>query len=131
MLLWERTDRAFFAAGACHILAWAFVRQFPDRGFGVVALRKLGESNAFHVYASDGTLAFDYEGFTPEHDLLAATDAAEAASGPIERLAVTTSMETFCSEHDHREPADYAYLPWERARTYIRQFLWPERSAAG
>jgi len=29
---WRRTDQAFFAAGACHILAWEFVARNPAYG---------------------------------------------------------------------------------------------------
>jgi hypothetical protein len=33
---WALPDRVFFACGACHILAYAFLRRFPDRDFRAV-----------------------------------------------------------------------------------------------
>ncbi|HEX3588635.1 MAG TPA: hypothetical protein VHV74_03310 [Pseudonocardiaceae bacterium] len=35
---WQRPDQAFFAAGACHILAFAFLEAFPGLGCTPVAL---------------------------------------------------------------------------------------------
>ena len=36
MLSWNRDDVRFFAAGACHILAFAFLEVYPKAGFGTV-----------------------------------------------------------------------------------------------
>jgi len=48
---WERPDRAFFAAGACHILAWACRSAYPDAGIGLAGMRRPGETHVCHVYA--------------------------------------------------------------------------------
>jgi len=80
-LSWRRGDQAFFAAGACHILAFAFQHLHPDAGFSVIGLRKIGEAWVSHAYVSDGRWAFDHDGWTPEEELLAVTTAAELGAG--------------------------------------------------
>jgi hypothetical protein len=34
---WERPDKAFFAAGACHVLAWACLEVHADRSLRLAA----------------------------------------------------------------------------------------------
>ena len=52
--LWARSDRAFFAAGACHILAFRFVERRRTDGFRVVCIRPLEGIFGTHAYATDG-----------------------------------------------------------------------------
>jgi hypothetical protein len=118
-LAWNRTDQAFFAAGACHILAWTFVEQRPY--FGIAALRKVGEANPSHVIATDGRWAFDHDGWTMETDLLAATAQYEPEK-PWELLSVSTDLGTFCATNNHRLPDLYFDDPRPRARAYIARF---------
>ncbi len=129
-LSWRRSDQAFFAAGACHVLAFAFQRVQPDAGFSIIGLRKVGEVHANHVYVSNGVWAFDHDGWTREEELLAVTAAAEPAL-PWERLPVDTDIDTFCREHHSRLPRDFARSPWQRAYDYIARFGPPSASGAG
>jgi hypothetical protein len=69
-LAWNRSDQEFFAAGACHILAWTFLETYPDAGFELVDLRKVSEKDGFHVVASNGRMAFDHAGWTPLDELV-------------------------------------------------------------
>jgi hypothetical protein len=39
-----------------------------------------------------------------------------------ERIVVTDDLETFSRQNNHRQPWQFAYLPWERAYKYIQQF---------
>jgi len=120
-LAWQRSDQAFFAAGACHILAWAFVEGRSDSAFQIVALRKIGEKHASHVIVSDGFWAFDHDGWTRESELLAATSAFESGTA-WESLVITDDLATYCRSHDSRPPDMYAGDPSPRARAYIAQF---------
>jgi hypothetical protein len=86
LLSWQRPDQGFFAAGACHILAWAFADLHRGEGFEVVALRWVGERCANHVIASDGHWAFDHAGWNLEADIVAAMTA--DTSTPLERLPI-------------------------------------------
>jgi hypothetical protein len=116
---WRRPDQAFFAAGACHILAWEFVARHP--AYGVVAIRKVGEPNPSHVIASDGTWAFDHDGWTLEKDLLAATTAYEP-DATWALVPITSGLATFCAENYHRMPEQYFEDPRPRARAYLDRF---------
>jgi hypothetical protein len=122
---WARPDHAFFAAGACHVLAWSFLDAYPDAGFLAVGLRVVGHPNASHVYVSDGTWAFDHNGWTYEAELLAVTRADYATHQPgavLERLALGFDLAAFCAAHNSRLPAQYAHDPRPRARSYLARF---------
>lgn len=118
-LSWVRSDAAFFAAGACHILAFAFVAAHPD--FSIRALRKRGEPFAFHVFATDGAWAFDHDGWTPESELISVTSVAELPA-ELETLDIPLDLVRFCADHHSRLPEDFAHDPWPRARAYIARF---------
>lgn len=52
---WIRDDQAFFAAGACHVLAWTCHETYAKQDLRIVGLKFAGESIAFHVIAPGGT----------------------------------------------------------------------------
>ncbi len=68
---WHRPDRHFFANGACHVLAFAFLERYPDMGFRARWLKPAAGFTGNHIYVTDGTNAFDYHGLTMEQRLLA------------------------------------------------------------
>jgi hypothetical protein len=112
----RRGDQAFFAVGACHILAWEFVARHPS--YRMVGLRKVGEQDPSHVIATHGTWAFDHDGWTLEAELLAETAAYEPSTA-WELLPITTDLATFCANHRHRAPEYFHQDPRTRARAYI------------
>ena len=118
-LAWQRPDQAFFAAGACHILAWEFVARHPS--YRVAGLRKVGEKNPSHVIATDGTWAFDHDGWTPEAELLAATAEYEPETR-WELMPITTGLAGFCADHRHRLPEQFHADPRPRARAYLDRY---------
>jgi hypothetical protein len=73
---WKRDDQAFFAAGACHILADLFVRLHQDDDFKMVFIKPAAKFPCNHAYACDGEWAFDHNGWTRENELIEATEAA-------------------------------------------------------
>lgn len=78
-----------------------------------------------HVYASNGIWAFDHSGWTLEAELLETTEKAYTerySRWTYERIIVSEDLEAFCHNNNHRLPWQYAYLPWERAYTYMKQF---------
>ena len=81
---WERPDQAFFAAGACHVLAWACRDAYPDRLIGIEAVRFVGEQQVFHTYATWNGWTFDHSGWNPEPQLFAANTDFEGH--PLERV---------------------------------------------
>lgn len=129
MLSWNRGDVRFFAAGACHILAFAFLEVYPKAGFRTVGVWARGEAHPMHVYDTDGECAFDFNGWTPVDELLAVTRAAEPDAG-YEQRPIEAGLPAFCRVHNHRDRPYYAFDPWERALRYIAQFPTPEEHRA-
>jgi hypothetical protein len=61
---WALPDRVFFAAGACHILAFAFLERYPRAGFKPIWIKPGEGYIGNHIIATDGEVAFDYHGYT-------------------------------------------------------------------
>src|SRR5260370_42376619 len=68
---WHRPDRHFFANGACQVLAYAFLERYPQLGFHARWIKPADGFTGNHIFATDGTNAFDYHGLTTEQSLLA------------------------------------------------------------
>ena len=68
---WALPDRVFFACGACHILAYAFLRAYPDGGFRPVWIRPTGGYTGNHIMVVHDQIAFDYHGYSHWPTLLA------------------------------------------------------------
>jgi hypothetical protein len=123
ILSWNRPDIAFFASGACHILAWTFVQTYPDAGFAIVHIRPRAPfSRGHHVIATDGVWAFDYSGWTKERELFNISKAAYADVLPgwdFDRVVIDVDLETFCIENTHRLPSQFAFDPWQRAKDFM------------
>ncbi|MBB3042503.1 hypothetical protein KM427_02500 [Nocardioides sp. LMS-CY] len=114
---WERSDQAFFAAGACHILAWTCRESYPEEPIGIAAVRFPGERQVFHAFATWNGWAFDHSGWNREGDLLAAN--ADFEGGPLEVVEIDADLAEFCDEHYSRMPHQYWRDPRPRARAYL------------
>jgi hypothetical protein len=122
-LSWARPDRGFFAAGACHILAWAFLETAAGQGFRPLGLRRVGEPYAFHVIADNGVLAFDYAGWTARGELLAVIRGAIGEERPgtaVQEIELPADLAEFCALQHHRLPHQFAGEVRARARAYLR-----------
>ncbi|WP_051517360.1 hypothetical protein [Deinococcus phoenicis] len=131
-LSWQRPDLNFFAAGACHVLAFAFLELYPQAGFRPRFIRPVGEHGGAHIYVTDGLLAFDAQGYVPEAELLALHRAAYQAAIPSWQAAVrpvTVPLAGFCAANNHRAPWDFPPGVWARARAYLAQFPEPPSRA--
>ncbi|MDQ6525993.1 MULTISPECIES: hypothetical protein [unclassified Nocardioides] len=128
-LSWSRPDRAFFASGACHILAWTCRELHPSEPIGIAALRATGAEQVFHAFATWGAWAFDHSGWHPADALVGVNQ--DFAGHAIERVEITTDLATFCRQHRHRMPHQYHDDPRPRARDYVRRFEppWPAATA--
>jgi hypothetical protein len=122
---WARSDQDFFAAGACHILAFMFIHLHPNEGFKMVHIRPKKDYSGNHVYATNGEWAFDHNGWTLESELLDVTKKEYRKKYPkwdFDKVIVEKDFETYCIENNHRTPSYFAFLPWERAYNYIKKF---------
>jgi hypothetical protein len=68
---WSLPDRVFFAAGACHILTYAFMERYPDAGFNPIWIKPAKGYCGNHIVAARDDLAFDYHGYSHWPALLA------------------------------------------------------------
>src|SRR5215470_7959431 len=57
---WALPDRVFFACGACHILAYAFLKAYPDSEFTPVWICPAKGYTGNHILVVHDQLAFDY-----------------------------------------------------------------------
>lgn len=114
---WDRSDQAFFAAGACHVLAWVCRDTYGEQQIGIEALRFEGEQQVFHTYATWDGWTFDHSGWNPEPQLLAINTAFEGVE--LERAPITVGLADFCDEHHHRMPHEYWRNPTPRARAFV------------
>jgi len=122
-LSWARSDRAFFAAGACHILAWSIREMYAERELAIGSIRRVGAEQVFHTYATWDRWTFDHSGW---HRFPAIVEANEAYDGgPLESVRIEDDLTAFCARHHHRMPEQYWANPSSRARGYITQFSMP------
>ena len=61
---WALPDRVLFACGACHILAYAFLTEYPDCGFKPIWIRPRQGYTGNHIVVVHRGLAFDYHGYS-------------------------------------------------------------------
>ena len=67
---WHLTDRVFFACGACHVLAYAFLECFPEAQAKALWLKPAKGFSGNHIFVSYGDWAFDYHGFSKHEALI-------------------------------------------------------------
>jgi hypothetical protein len=97
---WRRSDRAFFASGACHILASLFVQLHQHEGFIAEYLQPRGGVRGSHMYATDGTWVFDFDGWTPRSELLEVIPRDYRSTDPawdFDLISVEGPIEDHCS----------------------------------
>ena len=124
-LSWNRDDQAFFAAGACHILAYLFVQLHPNENYQLIFIKPVSNYPGNHMYVSNGTWAFDHNGWTLEKELLSTTKETylkKYKGWDYERIIIEDDLESFCKKYNHRPPSHFAFLPWERTYNYIKKF---------
>lgn len=125
-LSWARDDKAFFAAGACHILAHMFLSLHGGQGFELIYIKPTNGLPGNHIYVSNGTHAFDFNGWSIEEELIRVHKEAYTHENPewdYDRIIIKEGLVKYLKHSDHlRPPEYYPELPWNRARNYIKQF---------
>ncbi len=126
---WRRPDSAFFAAGACHVLAAAFIEEYPREGFAAYVIRPERGYRGSHVFTAKGDVAFDWKGYRPRSQLEREyLDTLRSFfgewRGSVVRVEDPISWE-FCRVHRHRHPSQFFSCPLGRARQFVRRFPAP------
>jgi len=124
---WNRGDRAFFQAGACHILADAFLRRFPRSGFRPLMIQPVTGFRGGHIVAANSTLVFDWHGFSDREGYLAHHFRKLRKFFPGWN-GTLVELEGFMSpaclrEHNLRAPEKYFRDPTARAEAFVSRLV--------
>jgi hypothetical protein len=68
---WALHDRVFFACGACHILAYAFLERYGAAGKRAIWLKPASGFTGNHIVVDGGAWVFDYHGYSERERFLA------------------------------------------------------------
>ena len=128
---WHRPDRHFFANGACQVLAYAFLEQYPHLGFHARWIRPASGYTGNHIFVTDGVNAFDYHGLTTEARLLSLGFRRARRFFPgWDATLIDLPTEVLISEQRSREieglwlrePKQFLYDALPRARAFLDRF---------
>jgi hypothetical protein len=132
---WALPDRVFFACGACHILAFAFLERFPDSGFRVVWIKPGEGFTGNHIVVVDAAgLAFDYRGYSGFDHLRAHMHAKANRWWPgWHSTLIELPQDVLVSEAKSRcydglwlrEPGQFLHDAMPRAVRYLARFAAP------
>jgi hypothetical protein len=131
---WKLSDRVFFAAGACHMLAFEFLDRYPKSGFEAFWIRPIGCHTGNHIILIRNDIVFDYHGFSkwPQywaHTLRRANQSWPGWSAdfvPIHKRALISR--DYASKYrglSMKEPHEFLFDPLARARRYLQRFPEP------
>lgn len=123
---WSLPDRVFFGHGACQILAGAFLDRPPLPGFYA---ERVIPSEGFwgnHIYVTNGTIAFDYHGYSNrgrllEHHMRVWSSQYDGWGYVIERVDFNLLSTADLNKRQMRGPDQYLHDPIPRARRFIEQ----------
>jgi len=121
---WHRGDRAFFAAGACHVLAHEFLLTSAGRDFRPIMIQPDPGFRGGHVFVSNGATAFDYHGFSAHEAFVTHYRRKIQRFFPGWRGTVVDISAAFWTDlwfvqTNHRRPEQFYLDPTDRARRFI------------
>ena len=128
---WALPDRVFFACGACHILAYAFLETYRNDGFAALWIKPANGFTGNHIIATNGELAFDYHGYSELRSLVTHMHAKAKSWWPgwhAEFVPVPTDVlisEEESTRYDGlwlREPEQFLHDALPRARHFLHRF---------
>ncbi len=128
---WALPDRVFFACGACHILAYAFIERFDDRRTKALWIRPEAGFTGNHIFVAFGNRAFDYHGFSDrerlvEHYWKRARHLYPGWDGTLQELppdVLVSEQKSRCYDGLWlREPKQFAQDALSRARGYLERY---------
>lgn len=131
---WSLPDRIFFACGACHILAHAFLEAYPAAGFAPLWIKPSKGYTGNHIFVVRDDVAFDYHGYSKRRHLLAHIQAKANRWWPgwtaqiIELPADVLISEKKSREYDGlwlREPTQFLHDAMPRAERFLARFPHP------
>jgi hypothetical protein len=136
---WALPDRVFFACGACHILAHAFVERYRAAATRVVWIKPNSGFAGNHILVVTPVWAFDYHGYSELQALLDHTWKRARHFWPgWDASLVELPRDVLVSESKSRsydglwlrEPCQFRYDALPRAHAYLDRFPAPSEAAA-
>jgi hypothetical protein len=130
-LFWLRSDEEFFAAGACHVLAGAFLALHPHAEFSAWSIRpRAPHGRGGHIVVAGEDLVFDWAGYSPRDAFLSEYVDAMRTLFPdwgwdFDKLDMDPIAWDFCRTRNHRHPTQFPHDPIPRATAFIRRFPSP------
>jgi hypothetical protein len=123
-LSWSRPDEEFFASGACHVLAAAFLETHPHAGFEAWSLSPKTGHRGGHIVVVRDDLVFDWTGYGRRDAFLA--DYFEAMrrlfpdwDATLERVHEHPLDREFCVRTGARHPTQFLHDPLPRALAFV------------
>lgn len=126
---WNLPDRVFFASGACHILAHAFLERFPEAGWRAIWISPRRRLPGNHVFLTNGIVTFNYHGYVSSVRLIEQYKKRAQRLVPgweADRVPVTVSLidreNAKTIGIDIREPGQFLHDALPRAHRYLDRF---------
>ena len=131
---WALPERVFFACGACHILAFAFLETYPASDFTPMWIRPTGGLPGNHIVVVRDGWAFDYHGYSEWHHLLSHFEKKARRAWPTwDAHLIELPQDVLISEAKSRTydglwlrgPKQFLYDALPRAHNYLHRFASP------
>ena len=134
---WTLPEKVFFACGACHILAYAFLKSYPEGKFAPIWIRPVRGYTGNHIVVVRGNLAFDYHGYSDWQVLVAHLKWRAGLRWPgwdaelielPEHVLISNSESRRYDGLSLREPTQFLFNALPRAEKFLKRFPAPPRS---
>ena len=131
VMRWALPDRVFFACGACHILAAAYIERFGAGTARPLAILPAPGFTGSHIVVATETWVFDYHGYAEREGYFAHVFAKARRWWPgWDAAVVPVAPQVLTSEAASREilglwlrePEQFLHDAMPRARTYLDRF---------
>jgi hypothetical protein len=134
---WSLPEKVFFACGACHVLAYAFLKKHLGSGFVPIWIRPAKGYTGNHVVVVRDQIAFDYHGYSHWPSLIAHMKRRANQRWPgWDADLIKLPEEVLISESKSRsydglwlmEPKDFLFDAMPRAEEYLKRFPAPPKA---
>lgn len=132
---WNLPDRIFFACGACHILAYAFLERYAPSGARALWFRPANGFTGNHIVVAADAWVFDYHGYSERERFFAHNFGKARHWWPgWDASLIELPPEVLVSEARSRtyeglwlrEPRQFLHDALPRAGAYLERFPAPE-----
>lgn len=131
---WTLPDRVFFACGACHILAYAFLERYGTPSMKAIWIKPDAGFVGNHIFIEGGAWIFDYHGYSSRAVFLEHTFKRARRHWPgwnyhlVELPGEVLISEQRSRQYDGlwlREPRQFLHDALLRARNFLMRFPEP------